>query len=298
MAQAVLGFFTLELSRAVLTEGMYQSTNRVPILHPQLTIFIVECVRLAVAVAIILRTPNGKLSLSNLQYMAVQSMLWFINNCIYFATLRHASVATVSILMQLRLPITALIHHFFVRRQESQFVWAALAVIYLGVVLSLWTNTFSVNDASTVFLCLLLSTMSSVASIVSEKVMKTLEMPFWEQQVRVCFLGVVSSAVFLAGSSGAYVNYASMHPVSVGMTCGSILASAGAGLFTGIVVKKLDSVVKLIAQAIAAVSTTIAIWLVFGTFKAVVGCFVVGSLLLVSGTVVYGLEISTNPANE
>ncbi|KAJ3015458.1 UNVERIFIED_CONTAM: hypothetical protein HDU68_012714 [Siphonaria sp. JEL0065] len=297
MAFAVIGFIVLELSRAVLTEGMYSATNRKPLFNSQLTILLVELVRVGVSYNLVLRSKRSP-SLNNIRPIAVQSLLWCFNNCIYFAALEHASVATLSILMQLRLPITGILHHVLVKKQENPLVWIALLIIYAGVVLTQWSNSFSIHDMWTVFHCLILSSLSSIASIVSEKTMKTVSMPFWDQQFRVCVLGTISSAVFLAFSKGVYVNTESLNPISAAFTIGSILAAAGAGLFTGIVVKQLDSVVKLIAQAMAALATTILIYLAFGIFKAILSCFLIGSLLLVIGTVLYGLETSSNPAHE
>ncbi|KAJ3081550.1 hypothetical protein HDU79_006689 [Rhizoclosmatium sp. JEL0117] len=293
--EALIGFFVLELSRAILTEGMYQSTNRIPVLHPQLTIFIVELVRFLIAIICVIRN-RGKVSFTNLEYMAVQAVMWFVNNVLYFATLKHASVATISILLQLRLPITGILHHFLVRKQENWRVWAALGVIYVGVVCAQWTGHFSLTDMWTIYMTLLLSLISSVASIVSEKMMKSLTLPFWEQQVRVTLLGIVSSTIFLAFSNGAFVNHDSISVTSVLFTIGSILAAAGTGLFTGMVVRRLDSVVKLIAQAVAAICTTWVVYIVFGSFKAVYGFFLLGSFLLIVGTLVYGLETTVNPA--
>ncbi|ORY40548.1 hypothetical protein BCR33DRAFT_740372 [Rhizoclosmatium globosum] len=126
--------------------------------------------------------------------------------------------------------------------------------------------------------------------------MKSLTLPFWEQQVRVTLLGIVSSTIFLAFSNGAFVNHDSISVTSVLFTIGSILAAAGTGLFTGMVVRRLDSVVKLIAQAVAAICTTWVVYIVFGSFKAVYGFFLLGSFLLIVGTLVYGLETTVNPA--
>ncbi|ORY40547.1 hypothetical protein BCR33DRAFT_367869 [Rhizoclosmatium globosum] len=53
---------------------MYQSTNRIPVLHPQLTIFIVELVRFLIAIICVIRN-RGKVSFTNLEYMAVQAVM-------------------------------------------------------------------------------------------------------------------------------------------------------------------------------------------------------------------------------
>ncbi|KAI8621467.1 nucleotide-sugar transporter [Chytriomyces sp. MP71] len=238
---------------------------------------------------------KGRPSLKGIQFVAAQSVLWFINNCIYFAILRYTTVATLSILMQLRLPITGILHHFLVRPQKSLHAWCALTVIYIGVVAAQWTNSIESNWLAFTA-CLVLSVLSSLASIISERVLKSLDMPFWDQQFRVCLLSLVSSAVFAAATvrGGEYVNYTVLSASAVAFTAASIVAAAGAGLLTGLVVKYLDSVVKLIAQSVAAVATTVLIYVLFGSFKAMWSTFILGSTLLVLGTVVYALETTTN----
>ncbi|KAJ3247563.1 hypothetical protein HDU78_003977 [Chytriomyces hyalinus] len=300
MSAALAGFLTLELTRAVLTEGMYATASgasRRPLLHAQVVILAVEVVRVAAACCMIISEKRKpKLHVHALKSVGIQTGLWFVNNCIYFNVLSHASVATVSILMQLRLPITGILHHFLVRKQSSLGAWIALIVIYVGVVCAQWSNSFSISDMWTIIACLVLSILSSIASIVSEKMLKGANMPFWDQQLQVCALSVVSSSVFLvAMADGPWINYDMLNTVSVAFTTGSVLAAAGAGLFTGLVVRHLDSVVKLIAQSVAAVSTTVLVYLLFGTFKAIFGMFVVGAVLLVLGTALYALETTTNP---
>ncbi|KAJ3123927.1 hypothetical protein HK100_011432 [Physocladia obscura] len=323
MSVALGLFFALELTRAVLTEGMYTGSNssnddsgatRTPLLHPQATILAVEAVRVGVTMlicAITLPNPASRLfRLDRFGGVAVQAMLWI------------ASVATVSILMQLRLPITGILHHMLVQKQRSARAWIALFVIYCGVVISQLPKkgtAFSFTDARAVAMSLVLSTVSGIASIVSETNMKSgrlAGLSFWEQQYRVSLMGVVSGAIFLmalatfgdedvvdarGGGGGSWslgglvlVNVHRATGFSIAMTTGSVFAAAGSGLFTGLVVRQLDSVVKLIAQALAAVFTTAVVYLAFGTFKGDAEYFGFGSILLIVGAAWYALETSNN----
>jgi uncharacterized membrane protein len=303
-----------------------------PILDSSVVILSIEVLKFVIALTTVSFTTRN-FTLEHLHLFLLQSLLYFFNNVMYFSAVQWSSAAVVSILLHFRLPITGILHHFFIKPQTSRWAWICLATIYIGVVISQLNENLSLENGWAVFICGVIALNSSIASILNERMLKGLGMPFWDQQLRLYGLGVLSAGLFVFGkwakasaaatsttatikstrmladdtghtkmgiilalSDGLFVHKSSHNPGSILTATGAILFGAGAGIMTGVVVYKLDSVVKLVSQAIVSVLVTLCVLLVFGRFNGNAGAFVQGALLLVGATYGYA-RVSSSSGN-
>ncbi|KAJ3095183.1 hypothetical protein HDU96_001283 [Phlyctochytrium bullatum] len=294
----VIGYVAFEILRSLLVEGMFawSPVDRQPWLDTSLLVLLMECAKLLIAFCVVLATTRN-FSLQYLACFVVQAFLYFINNFLYFQTVQWTSAATISILLHLRLPITGVLHHFTMRKQTA-IGWGAMFAAYLGVVVSQLNDDLSFGSFWPILMCLIIAVNSSIASIVNEKMLKTLDMPFWDQQLRLYALGALSSAVFVFARKDALVHPEAYTPGILGATIGAIVTGAAAGIVTGLVVYKLDSVIKLISQAVITVLVTIAVFFVFGTFRGSVIYFSIGAAILVAATYVYARAAASAPKTD
>lgn len=77
--------------------------------------------------------PSSSTMESLLQY-AVPAALYLTNNLIYFTVLPHATPVLLHVCMLMKLPATAILHHFLIKKQHNVHAWISLAVLCVGLV--------------------------------------------------------------------------------------------------------------------------------------------------------------------
>ena len=134
MSSSAIGYVIFELIRNLFAEGMhvYASSWDATLLSPPLIVSLIESLKFIIAFGIVLLTTRN-FNATYLHCFTLQAFLYFINNCMYFQTLNFTSTATLSMLLHLRLPITAIIHHFIIKLQNSSIKWSAIVMVYSGI---------------------------------------------------------------------------------------------------------------------------------------------------------------------
>lgn len=113
----------------------------------------------------------------------VLTFLFYVNNNLYLTAFRYASAPAIQLLLYVKIPATVVLHHFFIKAQKRKKPWILLSFLLLGALISQITDKFEVTNQSVVIICLVLSMNSALASIYTEKLLKSLDMNFWSQQV-------------------------------------------------------------------------------------------------------------------
>ena len=139
---------------------------------------------------------------------AIPALLYLINNILYLIGLQLTTPSLLTVAILAKLPITAILHHLFVKRQQSGAAWLSLLVLSLGLLVShipkglgAWTSPEGDGKASTVTswqaflgpaIGLTIATISGFTSILTEVLLKQ-DAPFWVGQVSVPLLIAIST---------------------------------------------------------------------------------------------------------
>ncbi|KAJ3409231.1 hypothetical protein HDV05_004547, partial [Chytridiales sp. JEL 0842] len=142
----VVSYIALEVCRGFFAEAIFAAApaRASPFIHPSLLVLLIEVVKCIVCLVL----ASQRFSTTYAHLFGAQALLYFINNCVYYATVQMSSAANVSVLLHLRLPITGILHHLTILPQQSKLSWLALAGIYFGVVLVLSRPAHYVYDKS------------------------------------------------------------------------------------------------------------------------------------------------------
>jgi hypothetical protein len=300
----VSAYILADVVRSLFAEAMYSlAPDRKPIISVTLVVLLVEICKLSAAFVIVLATTKN-FGTRDLRYFAIPAGLYFANNCLYFWILADASAGGMSLLMHVRLPLTALARRFLVEKQKSWQAWTSLAFVFVGVSLAQMSEDFAFGDARFLLVTFVICVNSSVASVLSERTLKTLGMPFWDQQLRIYFFGTLSSfvgvfATTMGGktlmNSAQYGRWADDRAAAAAAallsSASCVVSGAAAGIFTGVVIYRLDNVVKVVSNSIITLVVTLASYALFGIFPFVPLNFVVGGLIVVSGSYAYAVSI-------
>jgi solute carrier family 35 (UDP-sugar transporter), member A1/2/3 len=299
----VVAYVLADVIRSLCAEAMYAlAPDRKPLISITLVVLLVELSKFFAAFVIVFFT-SGNFGLHDLRHFVVPAILYFANSCLYYWILTGASVSGLSLLMHVRLPLTALVHHFLVKKQESLRAWISLAFVFVGVSLAQFSEHFAFTDARVLLVTLIICVNSSVASVVNERTLKTISMPFWDQQLRMYFFGVVSSVVAVHASiaQGKEMisvginfepiarNSAVAHLLSL---VGCVASGAAAGILTGFIIYRLDNVVKVVSNSVITVVVTLASYVTFGIFPFAPLNFFFGTLILAIASFAYALSVT------
>lgn len=286
-----LAYMSFGILGSLCAEFMYSREGRQrngPI-HSSLLVFVAEFIKLAIAVFCLFRNQQ-KVTLKDSHLFITHGLLYFINNALYFWVLGISPTATVQILLQLRIPFTACLHHFWIHNQPHIRPWISLLALFVGVVVTQLNDKLEFGSYLTILVCILVSWNSAVATNFNEKLLKSLEKPFWEQQLYVYLYGCLFSGlnVFSVRSQTVLYNFNSTQSQMFFAWMTIFFASFG-GLLNGFILKSMDNIVKLISSVLATV--------IFGLISCAIGIvppyatFFLGSMIVFGSAYSYGKSV-------
>ncbi|XP_053566499.1 CMP-sialic acid transporter [Bombina bombina] len=225
--------------------------------------------------------------------LSVPSLVYALQNNMAFLALSNLDAAVYQVTYQLKIPCTALCTVLMLHRSLSKLQWFSVFMLCGGVTLVQYNpgetakvqieqnHLLGFSAVAVAVLC------SGFAGVYFEKVLKSSETSLWVRNIQMYISGI---AVTLAGvymSDGAQVIekgffYGYNYLVWVVV----LLASAG-GLYTSVVVKYTDNIMKGFSAAAAIVISTIASVILFELHITLT--FSVGALLVCVSIYVYGL---------
>ncbi|KAI1897406.1 hypothetical protein AGOR_G00082970 [Albula goreensis] len=235
----------------------------------------------------VIRSPAELLKLS------IPSLVYAVQNNMAFIALSNLDAAVYQVTYQLKIPCTALCTVVMLNRSLSRLQWFSVFMLCGGVTLVQWTppeaTKVQVQQNHYVgFMAIAVAVLcSGFAGVYFEKVLKSSDTSLWVRNIQMYLSGIVVTLVGVFMSDGARV-------IEKGFFFGYtpwvwfviFMASVG-GLYTSVVVKYTDNIMKGFSAAAAIVLSTVASVTLFGL--QITATFASGALLVCVSIYLYGL---------
>ncbi|GLE06360.1 hypothetical protein PINS_up015607 [Pythium insidiosum] len=253
--------------------------------------FLIEVLKLVVClVAIVVMkvpAPSG-LSLTEAAFYAVPSLLYMIDNNLTYIILRYIDPATLSVLWNLKIIVTAVLFRFVLKRRLTEIRKIAILLLLLGVVTSQSDHLnghmqqpqqqhSAANDATNAtsptpsvrarpgsnpqdfmlatILLLIAVTISSCASVFTEWAFKRKgACPFLWQNALLYVFGILFNGIGLVVESNKLSSRGFFSGYN-GWTFAVILVNCIGGISVGFILKFLDNIACVYAHAVAMMLT-------------------------------------------
>ncbi|XP_021247423.1 CMP-sialic acid transporter isoform X2 [Numida meleagris] len=225
--------------------------------------------------------------------LSVPSLVYAVQNNMAFVALSNLDAAVYQVTYQLKIPCTALCTVLMLNRTLSKLQWFSVFMLCGGVILVQWkpaqaTKVQVEQNPWLGFGAITIAVIcSGFAGVYFEKVLKSSDTSLWVRNIQMYLSGIVVTLVGVYMSDGAQVLEKGFF---YGYTCFVwlviFLASVG-GLYTSVVVKYTDNIMKGFSAAAAIVLSTVASVILFGLQITVT--FSLGALLVCISIYLYGL---------
>jgi len=234
----------------------------------------------------------GELNLKTALLFSIPGLLYFVNNNIPFYCLMYLEPPSYQVLAQLKIGTTAIAFRVLIGRTLTSQQWTGLAMLLLGCAVSqLRGDLQSLMDASSIGYALVVAqcTISAVAAVFSEKLLKETHQSIHLQNLQLYVYGVLFSLLNM------YVEGVEMRHWLRGYNKWAIMSIAIlslSGLATSAVMKYADNLIKVFALAGSMIFTTVASALLFHTI--VTTNFLLGTTIACASCFLYFSEQSNS----
>ncbi|CAI5714238.1 unnamed protein product [Peronospora effusa] len=255
------------------------------VLYSSITVtFLIEVLKLSAmltAIVVTHSTVPSHVQLRMSGYYAIPALLNALECNLNYVVLRYLDAATVSVLWNLKILLTAVLFRYVLKQQLSELQKLAIVLLVLGVLTSQSDRFHSdvvVDDSHQTMLGLLLAllgvTLSSCASVCAEWTLKRQsDCPFLWQSVQMYGFGVLFNALGLLLvdrklllSDGFFYGYS-------GWTLVVVVVNSIGGIFMACILKYLDNIACVFSHSIAMTFTTFLSMLFFAFSPSVeFGC--------------------------
>lgn len=225
--------------------------------------------------------------------LSVPSLVYGIQNNMAFVALSNLDAAVYQVTYQLKIPCTALCTVLMLNRSLSKLQWFSVFMLCGGVALVQWKPAEASNiqveqNPLLGFAAIAIAVLcSGFAGVYFEKVLKSSDTSLWVRNIQMYLSGI---AVTLAGvymTDGAQVIEKGFFYGYTPWVCFVISLASVGGLYTSVVVKYTDNIMKGFSAAAAIILSTIASVILFGLQITV--SFATGALLVCVSIYMYGL---------
>ncbi|XP_071960454.1 CMP-sialic acid transporter-like [Antedon mediterranea] len=230
--------------------------------------------------------------------MCIPSVIYAIQNNLAFFALSNLDAATYQVTYQLKILTTAMFMVLMIGKSISRVQWGSLVLLFFGIAL-VQLDSANVKQGShynyTYGLVAILASClcSGFAGVYFEKVLKGSDTSLWIRNVQMYLFGIVSAFVGVLTKDGAnilengfFYGYNNYIYLIIGM------ASIG-GLYTSIVVKYTDNIIKGFSTAVSIVAAVVCSYFLF---EAMFGrYFIMGSGLVMLAIYLYSLPKPAPP---
>ncbi|KAG6578263.1 CMP-sialic acid transporter 4 [Phytophthora cinnamomi] len=228
--------------------------------------FLIEVVKLAAMLAAIVVSdtpvPN-QFQLRKIGYYAVPALLNALESNLNYVVLRYLDAATVSVLWNLKILLTAVLFRYVLKSPLSELHKLAIGLLVLGVLTSQSDRFKPVNTENSQHFALGLAlalvgvTLSSCASVFAEWTLKRQsDCPFLWQSLQMYGFGVLFNAVGLLVHGKALVTDGFFHGYS-GWTVIVVVVNSIGGIFMACILKYLDNIACVYSHSMAMMLTTL-----------------------------------------
>ncbi|XP_056422047.1 CMP-sialic acid transporter [Hyla sarda] len=235
----------------------------------------------------VLGSPKEMLKLS------VPSLVYALQNNMAFLALSNLDAAVYQVTYQLKIPCTALCTVLMLNRSLSKLQWFSVFILCGGVTLVQYNpgettrvqieqnHWLGLGAVAVAVLC------SGFAGVYFEKVLKSSDTSLWVRNIQMYISGIIVTLAGVFLNDGSNVMEKGFFYGYSYMVWFVILLSSVGGLYTSVVVKYTDNIMKGFSAAAAIVISTIASVLLFGLQISLT--FAVGTLLVCISIYTYGL---------
>jgi len=264
-------------------------------------IILVKCLVVLFSVFLYFLTPSDQ-RLSELSveerlklslWLVPPSILYVTSDIINFFMFEYISASTFSVVKQCRLAIVAVLYRFFLGRYISEIQWLAVVQLVMASILFETNQTASAPGETTQYFGILLllfkCLLDSLAVIWMDKYFKKLDVqgfPYCQQQIVYSIYGLVVGIMFTVFRDGTtIVNYeGSILGDFTTFAWISAFVTAFYGLLVSLVLRYLNSMIKMIQSLFAVIITVLLDFLIFkedlSALKVIAMCFVFVSVYL------------------
>ncbi|XP_063773006.1 CMP-sialic acid transporter [Pseudophryne corroboree] len=225
--------------------------------------------------------------------LSVPSLVYALQNNMAFVALSNLDAAVYQVTYQLKIPCTALCTVLMLNRSLSKLQWFSVFILCGGVTLVQYSpvettrvqieqnHLVGFGAVAVAVLC------SGFAGVYFEKVLKSSDTSLWVRNIQMYISGIIVTfaGVFLSDREGV-IEKGFFYGYNYLVWFVILLASVG-GLYTSVVVKYTDNIMKGFSAAAAIIISTIASVLLFGL--QITLTFSVGALLVCMSIYTYGL---------
>lgn len=235
----------------------------------------------------VIRSPFELLKLS------VPSLVYAIQNNMAFVALSNLDAAVYQVTYQLKIPCTALCTVLMLNRSLSRLQWLSVFMLCGGVTLVQWTpvEATKVQVEQNHFLGFMAIAVavicSGFAGVYFEKVLKSSDTSLWVRNIQMYLSGIAVTLIGVFLNDGAKVMEKGFFYGYTAWVWFVILLASMGGLYTSVVVKYTDNIMKGFSAAAAIVLSTVASVTLFGLM--ITSTFACGALLVCVSIYLYGL---------
>ncbi|XP_034555208.1 CMP-sialic acid transporter [Notolabrus celidotus] len=286
----------LRYTRTITTGEMYFSTTAV---------CLAEVIKLILSLGILSNESGSPSRLKNiivehvfcspkeLLKLSVPSLVYAIQNNMAFLALSNLDAAVYSVTYQLKIPCTALCTVLMLNRSLSRMQWFSVFMLCGGVTLVQWQPAESTKvqveqNPFVGFIAIAIAVLcSGFAGVYFEKVLKSSDTSLWVRNIQMYLSGILVTLIGVFINDGDHVMEKGFFFGYTPWVCFVVFLASVGGLYTSVVVKYTDNIMKGFSAAAAIVISTVASVILFGlqiTFS-----FTTGAILVCVSIYLYGL---------
>lgn len=225
--------------------------------------------------------------------LSVPSVVYAVQNNMAFLALSNLDAAVYQVTYQLKIPCTALCTVLMLNRSLSRLQWFSVFMLCGGVTLVQWkpaeaTKVQIEQNPFLGFVAIAIAVLcSGFAGVYFEKVLKSSDTSLWVRNIQMYLSGIVVTFIGVCMTDGEKVLEKGFFFGYTPWVCFVVLLASVGGLYTSVVVKYTDNIMKGFSAAAAIVLSTVASVLLFGLQITI--SFASGALLVCVSIYLYGL---------
>ncbi|XP_013875454.1 CMP-sialic acid transporter isoform X2 [Austrofundulus limnaeus] len=225
--------------------------------------------------------------------LSVPSIVYAIQNNMAFVALSNLDAAVYQVTYQLKIPCTALCTVFMLNRSLGRLQWFSVFMLCSGVILVQWkpaeaTKVQVEQNPIVGFVAVSVAVLcSGFAGVYFEKVLKSSDTSLWVRNIQMYLSGILITLAGVYMNDGEKILEKGFFFGYTPWVCFVVFLASVGGLYTSVVVKYTDNIMKGFSAALAIVISTIASVVLFGLQITIT--FATGALLVCISIYLYGL---------
>ncbi|XP_034383528.1 CMP-sialic acid transporter [Cyclopterus lumpus] len=225
--------------------------------------------------------------------LSVPSVVYAVQNNMAFVALSNLDAAVYQLTYQLKIPCTALCTVLMLNRSLSRLQWFSVFMLCGGVTLVQWkpaeaTKVQIEQNPLLGFTAIAIAVIcSGFAGVYFEKVLKSSDTSLWVRNIQMYLSGIVVTLIGVFITDGEKVLEKGFFFGYTPWVCFVVFLASVGGLYTSVVVKYTDNIMKGFSAAAAIILSTVASVVMFGLQITV--SFASGALLVCVSIYLYGL---------